>query len=109
MDFNVFPDVPQCFFDTLNKYNWLKAPEEKKNNLALQLRNFLISKGIPIKRKSWTWRGVTPVLTICRDCPKVAIDTLNDFDWQTLPADTVEKLSQDADVYLKLLSGIPRK
>lgn len=110
MDFNVFPDVPQCFFDTLNKYNWHRAQQETIDKLALQLRNFLIAKGIPVKHRDWTWRGdAVPTLTIAHDCPPVAIDVLNKFDWQTIPADTTEKMAQDADVFLKLLSGIPRK
>ena len=110
MDFNVFPDVPQPFFDTLNRYNWLKATQEKVDKLAFQLRNYLLAKGIPMKRRDWTWYGgPVPTLTIAHDCPAVAIDVLNEFDWQTLPADTTAKMAEDADVFLKLLSGIPRK
>ena len=104
----IYPDVPQAFFNVLAKYDWPKVTPERVQKLANQLRNFLLGKGIAVKRRDWHWRGEVPTLYVTPDCPQAAIEVLNVFDWQTLPADTTEKMAQDADFYLKLL-GIPQK
>lgn len=104
----IFPDVPQAFFNVLAKYDWPIVTQERIQKLANQLRNFLLGKGIAVKRKDWFWRGEIPTLYVTPDCPQTAIEVLNVFDWITLPPDTTEKMAQDADMYLKLC-GIPRK
>lgn len=106
---NIYPDVQQCFFDVLAKYNWVAVPQAKQQQLCTQLRDYLLSKGVAVKSSDWSWIGSVPTLRVSRDTPQMVVDVLNLFDWKTLPVDMVQKMAADADVYLHWAARIPRK
>ena len=106
---NIYPDVPQRFFDVLNKYDFSEVFPDKINKLNLQLKNKLIDLGIPLKNQDWSWNRPMPTLRVSKDCPGSVIDTMNLFDWKNIDERTINGMASDADMYLNWILRIPKK
>lgn len=111
MQYVVSVDFPQEILDALGEYDFSSVSDSKKKKMVSGMVSQLLTKyQVSGKPSNWQWPyRDKPNKKVWRGTPPEATEALSGFDWLPVGQGTIDKICNDARMYLNLVARVPKR